>query len=48
MNLNRKIWTNEEKDFTCIEILEEDNLIINNIFEIDENCYNIDYNLKKL
>lgn len=46
MNLNRKIWTNEEKDFTCIEILEEDNLIVNNTFEIDENCYNIDYNLK--
>ena len=44
MNLNRRIWTNEEIDFTCIEILKEDNIIETiNPFEIDNNCYNLNY-----
>ena len=29
LNNKRKIWRNEEIDFTCIEILEEDNIIEN-------------------
>ena len=45
LNLYRRIWINEEIDFTCIEILKEDNIIeIINLFEIDDNCYNINYN----
>ena len=45
LNLYRRIWINEEIDFTCIEILKEDNIIEKiNTFEIDDNCYNINYN----
>ena len=45
LNLYRRIWINEEIDFTCIEIMKEDNIIeIINPFEIDDNCYNINYN----
>ena len=48
LNLYRRIWTNEEIDFTCIEIIKEDNIIeIINPFEIDDNCYNINYNVKE-
>ena len=48
LNLYRRIWTNEEIDFTCIEIIKEDNIIeIINPFEIDDNCYNINYNNKE-
>ena len=48
LNLYRRIWTNEEIDFTCIEIIKEDNIIgIINPFEIDDNCYNIKYNKKE-
>ena len=48
LNLYRRIWTNEEIDFTCIEILEEDNIIDKiNPFEIDDNCYDLNYNLKE-
>ena len=32
---NRKIYTNKELDYTCIEILDEDN--IEEYFKIDEN-----------
>ena len=46
LNLDRKIWTDETIDFTCIEIIEEDNIIeMINPFEIDDNCYNIDYDI---
>ena len=48
LNLYRRIWINEEIDFTCIEILNEDNIIeIINTLEIDDNCYNIDYNIEE-
>ena len=48
LKLNRRIWTNEIIDFTCIEIIKEDNIIeIINPFEIDDNCYNINYNIKE-
>ena len=48
LNKQRRIWTNEEIDFTCIEIIKEDNIIeIINPFEIDDNCYNINYNVKE-
>ena len=53
LDLYRRIWNDEELDFTCIEIIEEDN-IINKIipFEIDDNCYiknndNNEYDKKK-
>ena len=48
LNLDRKIWTNEEIDYTCVEILEQDNIFQNiNIFEIDDSCYNMNYDVKK-
>ena len=48
LNLDRRIWTNEEIDFTCIEIIKEDNIIeIINPFEIDDNCYNKNYDIKE-
>jgi len=38
-------WRNS---FTCIEILNEDNIIeIINAFEIDDNCYNKNYNIEE-
>ena len=44
----RRIWTDESIDFTCIEILKEDNIIEKvNSFEIDENCYNNNYNIEE-
>ena len=48
LNIYRRIWNNEELDFTCIEIIEEDN-IINKIiaFEIDDNCYINNFNNKE-
>ena len=48
LNIYRRIWNNEELDFTCIEIIEEDN-IINKIipFEIDDNCYINNYDIKE-
>ena len=45
LDLDRKKWTNESLDFTCIEILEEDNLHLNQLFELDDNCFVEDYNL---
>ena len=48
LNSERRFWSNEEIDFTCIEILKEDNIIeIINPFEIDENCYNLNYNIEE-
>ena len=48
LNFNRRIWTNKQIDFTCIEILKEDNIIeIINPFEIDDNCNNLNYNTKE-
>ena len=46
LDLYRRIWINEEIDFTCIELLNEDNIIeIINTFEIDDNCYNLNCNI---
>jgi len=48
LNIYRRIWTNEEIDFTCIEIIKEDDIIeIINPSEIDYNCYNINYNIEE-
>ena len=48
LDIYRRIWINEEKGFTCIEILNEDNIIeIINAFEIDDNCYTFNYNIEK-
>ena len=48
LNLYKRIWLNKETDFTCIEILNDDNIIeIINTFEIDDNNYNISYNVKE-
>lgn len=46
-NKNRLIWLNENLDYTCIEILDEDNIkeFLNIDFEIYEKNYNV--NLKK-
>ena len=44
----RRIWIDESIDFTCIEILKEDNLIEKvDPFEIDENCYIKNYNIEE-
>jgi hypothetical protein len=40
---NRKVYTNEELDYTCIEILDSDN--IKDYFKIDENI--IEYSIEK-
>ena len=43
--MERRIRTNKEIDFTCIEILEEDKIIeIINPLEIDDNYYNLNFN----
>ena len=48
LNGNRRIWTDEEIDFTCIEIKEEDKIIEKeNMFEIDENNYNKEYDIEE-
>ena len=48
LNLYRRMWINEEIDFTCIEILNDDNIIeMINTFEIDDNNYNKNYNVKE-
>ena len=47
-NSGRKIWTNEKIDYTCIQILKEDNILENiSTFEIDDNCYDENYNSGK-
>ena len=48
LKLKRRIWNDKNLDFVCIEIMEEDNLISKiEPFEIDENNYNIDFELEK-
>ena len=48
LNYYRNIWTDENIDFTCVQIIEEDYIIeLINPFEIDDNSYNKDYNIKK-
>ena len=48
LNRKRKIWRNEGIDYTCIEILKEDNIIENiNPFDINDNCYNKNYDNEK-
>ena len=48
LKVKRRIWTNKNLDFTCIEIIEEDNFLSNiGTFEIDKNNYNVGYNLEK-
>ena len=37
----------KQKDFTLIEIIKEDEIEINDLFEIDDNCYHIDYDIKQ-
>ena len=45
LNNKRRYWSNKEIDFTCIEIIKEDNLIeYITPFDINENCYNSNYN----
>ena len=47
LKLKRRKWTDKDIDFTCIEIIEEDNIIsIIDPFEIDKNNYNIEYEIK--
>ena len=47
LKLERRIWNDENIDFTCIEIIKEDNLISKiEPFEIDKNNYNIEYELE--
>ena len=38
LNLKRRKWTNEDLDYTCLEILKEDNLNVDS-FEIEDNNY---------
>ena len=48
LNNKRKIWRNEDIDYTCIEIIKEDNIFENiNPFDINDNCYNKNYDNKK-
>ena len=47
LNYKRRIWRNEEIDYTCIEIIKEDNIIENiKPFDINDNCYNKNYNIE--
>ena len=47
LKLKRRIWSNKNIDFTCIEIIEEDNLLLNiEAFELDKNNYNTGYELE--
>ena len=44
----RNIWTSEALDFTCIEIIKSDNILeIIDPFELDESCYNMDFNVEE-
>ena len=47
LNIKRRIWSNENIDFTCIEIFKEDNINVNNLFEIDDNSYDDNYDIKE-
>ena len=47
LKLKRRIWSDKDLDFTCIEIIKEDNLIEKvEPLEIDKNNYNIEYELE--
>ena len=47
LKLKRRIWSDKDLDFTCIEIIKEDNLIEKvELLEIDKNNYNIEYELE--
>ena len=47
LKLNRRIWTDNNLDFTSIEVIQEDNIIEKiKKFELDINIYNIDFELK--
>ena len=47
MELKRRIWTDKNIDYTCIEIIEKDNILSEiNTFELDKNNYNIEYDIK--
>ena len=47
LNQSRNIWYSNYLFFLCIEIIEEDNLIPLDYFEIDENCYNENYDINE-
>jgi hypothetical protein len=48
LDYKRKIWFNEMLDFTCLEIVKEDNLIERlNTFNVNDDCYNKKINNKK-
>ena len=36
---NRRVYTNEELDYTCIELFNSDNIYIDKYFEIDQNIF---------
>ena len=42
---NRKIFTNDELDYTCIEVFDTDKIINNNFFSIDKTIFNNKNNL---
>ena len=47
LGLKRRIWSDEDLDFTCIEIIDKDNIISNiEPLELDENIYKKEYNIK--
>ena len=47
LKLKRRIWNDKNIDFICIEIIEKDNLLSKiEPFEIDENNYNIEFELE--
>ena len=39
LNLYRKIWNDNDLDYTCIEIVEDNIINKINTFELDDNCY---------
>ena len=44
----RRIWNNKDLNFTCVEILKEDDIFDDlNPFEIDDNCYINYYDVKE-
>ena len=49
MDLKRRIWTDKNIDYTCIEIIEKNNILSEiNPFELDKNNYNIQYYIKNI
>jgi hypothetical protein len=47
LNADRRIWSDDYIDYTCIEILEKDNIIITDLLEIDKNCYNTEFEIEE-